>query len=237
MRHEKQNGTTHIYVENDETEQQVLRAIIKASFELARPAGMGWLHFNDSQQMTDEIADQCIMFKPRYEGDKTVIDMDYVQGRQCKTYVSKIEQGHFILANHSYERDRGVPDPMLDRAKEIIAGKQSAGLASTSQMYRGESLTLRLKEYGFIRQNGESDWNFRKRVFPDMFKMNGDRAMEFLLGGSAADWDEMDKMLYLIIVSENKGNPDRNALVKFAKGFAADPLEMHDERRKAAVSA
>ena len=35
MRYEKKNGTTHIYVENEETEQQVLRAIVKASFELA----------------------------------------------------------------------------------------------------------------------------------------------------------------------------------------------------------
>lgn len=237
MRHEKQNGTAHIFVENGETEQQVLRAIVKASFELARPAGMSWLHFNDSQQMTDEIADQCITLEPRYEDDNTVIDMDYVQGRQCKTYISRVEPGHFTLGNNSYERDRGVPDPMLDRAKEIISGKQSAGLASTSHMYKGESLTLRFKKYGFTRQNGESDWNFRKRVFPDLFKMDGDRAMEFLQGASAAEWDEMDKMLsYLILVSESKGKPDRNALVKFAKGFAADPLEMR-ERRKTAVSA
>lgn len=236
MRYEKQNETTHIFVESGETEQQVLRAIVKASFELARPAGMGWLHFNNNQQMTDEIADHCITLEPRYEYDKTVICMDYVQGRQCKTYVSRVKQGHFTLANHSYERDRGVVDPMLDRAKEILTGKQSTGLASTSHMYRGESLTLRLKEYGFTRQNGESDWNFRKRVFPDLFKKDSDRAMEFLQGGSAAEWDEMDKILYLIFIGENKGKPDCNALMKFANGFAADPLEMREER-KATVSA
>ena len=230
MRYEKQNGTTHIYTENDETEQQVLRAIVKASFELARPDGMGWMHFKDSQQMTDEIADQYITPEPRYVDDTSVINMDYVQGRQCKTYVSRVEQGHFTLANQSYERDRGVPDPMLDRAKEFIAGKQSVGPASTNHMYRGESLTLRLKEYGFTRQNGESDWNFRQRVFPDLFKMDGDRAMEFLQGGSAAEWDEMDKMLYLLLINDRNGKPDRNALVKFAKDFAADPLEMRQKR-------
>lgn len=235
MRHEKQHETTHIYMENGETEQQVLRAIVKASFELARPAGMSWLHFDDSQQMTDEIADQFISLEPRYEGDETVIDIDFAQGRQCKTYVSRIEPRHFTLDNYSYERDRGVPDPMLDRAKKIIADKQSAGLASTSHMYKGESLTLRLKEYGFTRQNGESDWNFRKRVFPDLFKVGDARAMEFLQGGSAAEWDEMDTMLCLLLVSESDGKPDRNALVKFAKGFVADPLEMR-EKRKAVVS-
>lgn len=234
MRYEKQNGTTHLFVENSETERQVLRAIVKASFELARPAGMGWLHFNAEQPMSDENADKFITLTPRYEGDKSVIGMDYVQGRQCKTYISKVGEGHFTLANHSYERDRGVPDPMLDRAKDIIAGKQSTGIASTSNMYKGESLTLRLKEYGFTRQNGESDWNFRKRVFPDLFEMDGDRAMEFLQGGSAAEWDEIDKFLYLALVS--KGKPNRHELVKFAKDFAADPLEMR-EKRKAAVSA
>lgn len=233
MRHEKINGTTHIYVEKGETEQQVLRAIVKASFELARSAGMGWMHFNDSQKMTDEIVDQCITLKPRYESDKTVISMDYMQGRQCKTYVSRVEDGHFTLGNNSYERDRGVPDPMLDRAKEIIVGKQNTGLTSTSHMYKGESLTLRLKEYGFTRQNGESDWNFRKRVFPELFKKDSDRAMEFLQGGSAAEWDEMDKMLYIIL---NAGDSDRNALMKFANGFAGDPLEMR-EKRKATVFA
>lgn len=236
MRYEKQDGTTHIYVEQGETEQQVLRAIVKASFELARPAGLGWIHFNAEQPMSDEDADQFTTLTPRYEGDKSVIGMDYVQGRQCKTYISRVAEGHFTLSNGSYERDRGVPDPMLDRAKDIIVGKQNTGLASTSQMYTGESLTLRLKEYGFTRQNGESDWNFRKRVFPDLFKMDGDRAMEFLQGGSAAEWDEMDKMLYLILVSENKGKPDHNALAKFAKGFAADPLVMRKQRQAHARS-
>jgi len=235
MRYEKQNGTTHIYVENEETEQQVLRAIVKASFELARPVGISWTHFNDSQQMTDEIADQCIILEPRYKGDKTVVGMDYAQGRQCKTYINRVEQGHFTLENRSYECDRGTPEPMLDRAKDIVAGKESTGLASTSCVYKGESLTLRLKEYRFTRQNGENDWDFRKRVFPDLFKMSRVRSMEFLLGGSAVEWDEMDKMLYLAIVSENKGKPDRNALVKFTKGFDADPLEMRERRKAVSV--
>lgn len=231
MRYEKQNGTTHIYTEQGEEEQQVLRAIVKASFELARPAGLGWLHFNDSQQMTDEIADQCITIEPRYKDDKTVIDMDYVQGRQCKTYISRVEPGHFTLENNSYEHDRGIPDPMFDRAKGIIAGRESTGLASTSHMYKGESLTLRLKEYGFTRNPGESDWNFRKRVFPDMFEKDFDRAMEFLMGGSAAEWNDMDKFLCISLFS--KGKPDHRELVKFAKGFGGDPLEMRERRQMA----
>lgn len=247
MRHEKIGGITHIYVEKGETEQMVLSAIVKASFELARPAGMGWMHFNKKQQMTDEEAIKFITLTPRYIDDKTVVNMDYVQGRKCKTYISRIEKEHFTLENNSYERDRGVPDSMLNRAKEII-GTVSGNtfmqvtdivdteFPSTVHTYKGENLTLRLKEYGFTRMNSESDWNFRKRIFPDMFSKDVARAMEFLIGGSVAEWDGTDKLLYLVLL--DKGNkPDRHALVKFANGFHCDPLERKENQRRLAVFA
>jgi len=121
MRYEKIETTTHIYVEKDETEQEVLRAIVKASFELARLD----LHFNDNQEMNNKIADLFIILPSDhrdYEG--TVVKMDYVQGRQCKTYIEFVKECHFILWDFAYKRD---PKPMLDRAKEILTG-----LASTS---------------------------------------------------------------------------------------------------------
>lgn len=248
MRQEKIGGITHIYVEKGETEQLILRAVVKASFELARPAGMGWMHFNDKQQMTDEEVDQSITLTPRYAGDKSVVEMDYVQGRQCKTYINKVEEGHFTLGNSSYERDRGVPDPMLDRAKEIIGtvignvfvqaenDVVDMEFPSTIHTYKGENLTMRLKEYGFTRQNGENDWNFRKRIFPDMFNKDADRAMEFLMGCSAAEWDSMDRLLYLALV-KNGNNSSRGALVKFANGFHHDPLERKENQRRSAVFA
>lgn len=250
MRQEKISGITHIYVEKGETEQLVLRAIVKASFELARPAGMGWMHFNSDQQMTDKEVDQFITLTPRYAGDKSVVEMDYVQGRQCKTYINKVEEGHFTLANLSYERDRGAPDPMLDRAKEIIGtvignvfvqaenDVIDTEFPSTTHTYKGENLTMRLKEYGFTRREGESDWNFRKRIFPEMFNKDSNRAMEFLIGGSAAEWDATDKLLYrMLLLDIGKGKrPDRHALVKFANGFNSDPLEKKEQRRLAVFS-
>lgn len=228
MRYEKIDRTTHIYVEGGETEQQVLRSIVKASFELARPAGLGWLHFRDNQPMTDEDADHCINLPPDHGG--MVIEMDYVQGRQCKTYIQKIDEGHFTLFNNSYERDRGTPEPMLDRANEIISGKDNIGVASTNYMYKGESLTLRLKEYGYTRKDGESDWDFRRRIFPDFYEQNAHSALEFLMGGSAAEWNEIDKVLCLLLV--RKGKPNHHELVKFAKGFSIDP-QTNRERVKA----
>ena len=244
MRQEKIGEITHIYVEKGETEQLVLRAIVKASFELARPAGMGWMHFKSNQQMTDEEVDQFITLTPRSADDKSVVDMDYVQGRQCKTYISRVEEGHFTLANRSYERDRGTPDTMLNRAKEIVGTSLGnvfmqakndidTEFPPTTHIYKGENLTLRLKEYGFTRQNGESDWNFRKRIFPEMFKVDTNRAMEFLMGCSAAEWDGMNRLLYLTFIS--MGELDNKKLVKFANGFHKDPLEIKEDQRRSAV--
>lgn len=222
MRYEKLNGVSHIYVENGEDERLVLRAVVKASFELARPAGMGWLNFGEEQQMTDEDSDRFIS-NPLQCNDR-VVEMDYVGGRQCKTYLRKVEEGHFILFNNAYERDRGLPEPMLEKAKEILAGKKSETFPSTSYMYKGNSLTLRLKEYGFTRLDGENDWEFRQRIFPDFYQISPNRAMEFLMGSSAAEWNEMEKLLCLALVSE--GKQDRSSLERFARGFADDPLVM-----------
>jgi len=250
MRHEKIEGTTHIYMEEDETEEQVLRAIVKASFELARPAGRGWAHFNSDQEMTDEVADKFITPKGRATVSEvtskglvprpdlggvspTVVNMDYFEGRQCKTRLSRVDVGHFELDNFIYERDRGTPKPMLERAKDILVGKKTAGLASTSYMYKGEDLTRRLKEHGFTRKNGESDWEFRKRVFPEFFQQASDSAMEFLMGGSAVEWDDVDQMLCILLVKKDR--PSHAELVKFARGLAYDPLIMR-ERRQAASS-
>ena len=222
MRYEKVGEDHHIYLEEGETEQQVLRAIVKASFELARPAGLGWMNFKEDTMMSDVMADRCISLPPGF-GD-LVIDMDYIQGRQCKTFVKKVAEGHYRLLNRSYECDRGAAEPMLDRAKEILKGAEPAKITSTAYMYQGASLDARLKEYGFTRNNGESDWEFRKRVFPDLYEMDKDRALEFLMGASAAEWDDMDKFLVLAFATEKRS--DRHSLIRFATGFAADPVEM-----------
>lgn len=232
MRYEKIEKDYHIYTEKGEAEQELLRALVKASFELARPAGSGWTHFQEDAVMPDEDADQFISLPPRWKD--TVVKMDCVQGRQCTTSVSKVTEGHFKLDGWLYEQDRGTPEALFKRVTEILAGKPSQGLVSTSYMYRGDSLTLRLKEEGFTRNPGESDWDFRKRIFPDFSLMDEDRAIEFLMGGSATEWDELDMLPFFALVS--KGEPTRQELIKFAEGFTADPLEMRARRQAAPMN-
>jgi len=234
MRIETIDGTTHIYVERDETEQTVLRSIAKASFELSRPAGMGFLHFDaGAGEMTDEQADQFINLKSAYG----VLEMDYVGGRQCKTYISKKGDGHFTLNNFLFERDRGDVTPLFDRAQEILSGARTVGpmsdngLKSTAFMYEGDSLTKRLKEHGFDRQNGEGDWDFRKRTFPGMMHKDEIRALEFLLGCSAPEWNSTDKILAQQAKDAAKAGEEK--LQSFLKRFEADPL-IRRKRKQAA---
>lgn len=229
MKHEKVNGVSHVYVENGEQEEQVLRAIVKASFQLARPVGMGWMNFKEEQSMTDADADGFI-FKP-LACDETVVKMDYVGGRQCKTYLRKVEDGHFTLFNGAYERDRGLPDQMFERAKEILGSKAEKAPVSSNYMYKGESLTLCLKEYGYNRLPGESDWEFRQRIFPDFYLKSPDRALEFLMGASATEWGELERFLSLAFMAEGTKDPGR--LEWFARGFAADPVIMREQRQSA----
>lgn len=229
MKHEKVNGETHIYVENGEQEEDVLRAIVKASFQLARPAGLSRMNFAKEQEMTDADADRFI-FKP-FASNATVVKMDYVGGRQCKTYLSKVEDGHFTLFNYFYERDRGLPDQMLELAKKILDGKKEKASASSSEMYKGESLTLLLKSRGYNRLPGESDWEFRQRTFPDFYLKDPDRAMEVLMGASSTEWGEFEKFLFLAFTAEGTRNPGR--LEWFARGFADDPIIMREKHLSA----
>ena len=83
MRFETVDGKTDVFLEDGEETQAVLRAIVRASFELARPAGLGHLHFKDESKLTDEDADRFINIPPKM--GSAVVYMDYVEGRQCKT--------------------------------------------------------------------------------------------------------------------------------------------------------
>ncbi|MFA6428999.1 MAG: hypothetical protein WCV84_00690 [Patescibacteria group bacterium] len=228
MRFERRDRWTHIFLEGDESEHTVLRAVVKASFELARPVGMGRIHFRAGHTMTDTEADSCIMLPPRRD---MVVGMEYVQGRQCKTRVQKVADGHFVLSDDVYEMDRGDPAPMLERAKVLLAGAQSADPVITSYMFKGESLTKRLKEYGLKRLDGESDWEFRKRVFPDLFVVDRACAFEFLVGASSVEWHPIEQMLYAVITFEEGGKPCRGTLSKFAKDFSEDPLVARERGR------
>jgi len=222
---ETTKGFTHIYVGKPENELKVLVAIVKASFELACPVGMGYLGFRN-RKLTTEEAEKLISFP---DTGKTIIEMDWYEGRLCRTYIDMLGNGHYTLLDLAYDMHRGTPDTMLERAKQILSGEDTEPVSST-HMFVGKNLTLRLKHFCFDRKPEENDWDFRKRVFPDIFQENPITAIEFLLGYCAVDWIDLDKNLIQMFLSQSPHN--RASLKNFAEGWADDPINMRDKKPK-----
>ncbi len=222
MRYETTEGTTHIWCDEGESERDVLRAIANATFETAAAVGMGLVHYNPDTVLPEEFLDNVVNLN-----SNRVLNMEYVEGRQVKTFIDRVEPGHFTLENYSFERDRGAPDTMLNRAAEILGGATTTGHQSTMHMFEGENLDRRvLERYRTERQPGESDWEFRKRVFMDFYETDQD-ALTFCFGGTIGDLDDLDAML-IMINADTFGT--RHGRQRFVDGFAADPLVMRKER-------
>jgi hypothetical protein len=110
---------TRIILAEYEDERVALRAIVKASFELASPVALSFLDYRPGYELSDSEADEWIRAVPR-SCDDCVVDMDYVQGRQCKTVLSKEADREFRLNNSNFRRFRGTPLPVLERAKLLL---------------------------------------------------------------------------------------------------------------------
>jgi hypothetical protein len=223
MHFKNEEDGTHVYCDEGESEQDVLRAIAIASFSSAPSVGMGLLHFNKGSQLTPEQADRFIDNDTHY-----VLCMEYVEGRGVKTYLTRIEPGHFLCVDHIFERDRGPVSKMLEDAQALLGGNEPAELNSTMYLYEGEALDRRATEYFYKandeckRKPGESDWDYRKRIFVDHHDLAPEEALYFIMGGTLADFDEMEMMLVLIN-ADSFGS--RSGRKRFADSLAGDPLK------------
>ncbi len=224
MRFTRNNGEILIFCENEETEQEVLRAIAKATFETAISYRMGLLQYNPNTILSDSDVDEWINLDQEH-----VLNLDYIEGRQVKTRIDRNEEGQLVLYEEFYRTRRGAtPDVMLTRAQELLAGAEPKGHCdSYSFIFQGENLDLFLVEMGMERKPNENDWDFRKRIFPDMWTQDRDHAIMVLFGGfPLTDFNEFDKMLVLALFFDK---PSRTGLVDFAEGFAADPQVIRED--------
>jgi hypothetical protein len=115
-------GPTHVLLGRRENEREVLRAIVRASFEVAPRAKPECFLYNPYQSMSDRDADQYIDLPPR-KGYEWVIYMDQVDGRDCSTFVRRRWRGHYIVDDDSFFKHRGSLEPMLKRVQQILADK------------------------------------------------------------------------------------------------------------------
>jgi hypothetical protein len=110
MKYEKIDGTTHIYVEKNETELDVARAILRASFATAGSSAegvkvepgyttpgivLGKVLYNKNDFLSNKDVDPLIHFGASLLPFNKVnnvhwFGLDYFQGRRCKTEVEKI---------------------------------------------------------------------------------------------------------------------------------------------------
>ncbi len=211
---ERKGSDYQITLGEGETADNALRSIAVASFELARPVGMGRLHFDGGSTLRPEDTDQFIS---EYEGRK-FLDMDYVQGRQVKTGVSIQPDGTLLFDGYGFERDRGNPTPVFERAQEILDNVETAAalptdLTSTEGQFVSESLDLRLQGIGYERRPGESDEQLRRRLFLDLFNEDAIMAGEFLYGRYEPEWHPLERLAYIALLSKE---PEVDDLTEFA---------------------
>ena len=87
-----------------------------------------------------------------------------------------------------------------------------------------------LQRLDLHQKENESDWDFRKRAFPALWKYftKGDHttvAMEFLFFLDSDGWSGLDEARYMRLFFSS---PDINDLEKFIEGFSCDPVEFRN---------
>lgn len=211
---ERKGDSHQIRLGEGENQEDVLRAIAVASFELARPAGRGRLHFDGGSTLRPEEADRYI----RKVEKGLSLDMDYVEGRQVKTFVHTEGDGSLVFDSWLFEGDRGNPDPVFQRAKEILQSQHPsaalpAELTTTQNQFREDSLTSRLKELGYERNPNETDEQFRGRIFPSLYRKDILLAGEYVFGKHEAEWNVLERLAYIELIDQK---PSDQVLQDFA---------------------
>lgn len=202
-----------IFLDDHDQPRDVLRAIARASFELARPSGLGRQHFDGNRILSNADADLYINLPDGLNSpvdltaeqaqrnhelaiqrrmntigrDSPGLMMDYVQGRLCKTavWLWPPGQGTFMVAY--FERCRGLAEPMLQRAVEILSGKITSNYTTSDAMFKGQSLDLRAAYLDLRRVGNVSDWVFRQHLFLAIHHRDSMLATEFLYGAAITD--------------------------------------------------
>ena len=104
--------------------------------------------------------------------------------------------------------------------------------------YKGEELNRKLAEFNLTRNSEEDDWNFRKRSFLTIFKIDPELAFVFLMGGPKSEWDDIDAMFYAGVAGVLFHDPrfqSDEAIQGVIYGAPHDPLLLR-ERRNASLT-
>jgi hypothetical protein len=115
-----------------------------------------------------------------------------------------------ILVNHAKKS--------LGWAKPKIKTEKQKSIPATPYL-RGKGLDLQMSKY-FPRKEGEEDWEYVKRIFPEVHKKNPAGAVSILFGRSITELSGVNRQLAGdFLMSE----PSSYDIKNFLRGFPRDP--------------
>ena len=100
--------------------------------------------------------------------------------------------------------------------------------------YKGKRLTTLLKRHDYKREPSESDWEFRKRVFPYLAMDDMELATEVLMGAPRSQWNSADEMTAKFITNPDGTFPGVDRLSVFVRCLTDDPLRLREKGHQAA---
>ena len=92
----------------------VLESLARISYKSAEPPRSEFLELLDQESKTIDFS------KFIHLDQSEILNMDYVNERNCKTKVRKTGDGKYIFDAHSYQMSRGCPETLLDKVKSEL---------------------------------------------------------------------------------------------------------------------
>lgn len=220
------SGAIVTIVPEGENLDQLIRALARASFELA-PSNLDdlsdWSEDDDlsEDELTACLHDGLSPLHPR-------LSMGIVRGRLCHTRVYQEKTGALTLDRSTFNewRDPVTLRTVLERMQDYYL---CISVGPLNHLFEGQMLDHRLACYNQARQTGESDWDFRRRIFSILGLYWPCGAFQFLLGSFVASWNEGERAMMQALAVQGRMIGDdeatlRDLLTRVAASYDEDPL-------------
>jgi len=93
---------------------KILETMARVSYESAKPPGSEFLELLDTKSKEINFSEFVHL------NCSEVLDINYVNERQCRTKVRKTDDGKFVFDAWLYKMNRGPPELFLDKVKSAL---------------------------------------------------------------------------------------------------------------------
>lgn len=109
MNYKKINEHEIEIIPEDTPIDKILETMARVSYESAKPPGSDFLELLDKESKEMDFSEFVHL------NSSEVLNIDYVNERQCKTKVRRIDDGKYVFNAWLYEMNRGSPELFLDK--------------------------------------------------------------------------------------------------------------------------